>query len=59
MDRLLKKNSQEKVIHICNENTDCKNAEHCLSAIEVTTFEDCANNIRRYIKGLENCEYGQ
>lgn len=59
MDRLLKKNSEETVTHICSEHTGCKNAEHCLSTIEVTTFEDCANNRRRYIKGLGDCEYEQ
>lgn len=44
MDGLIKKKSEEAVTHICSKHTDCKNEEHCLSAIEVTTFEDCASN---------------
>lgn len=59
MDRLLNKNLEEKVEHICSNHTDCKNAEYCLSAIEITTLEDCANNRRRYIRGLGDCEYEQ
>lgn len=59
IERLLKKSSEETVTHICSEHTDCKNAEHCLSTIEVTNFEDCGSNIRRYIKGLGDCEYEQ
>lgn len=55
MDRLLKKNSEETVAHVCSEHIDCKNAEHCLSAIEVTTIDE--KNMHRYIKGLGDCEY--
>lgn len=57
MNRLLNKSSSAEVKHICRKNPKCKNAEYCLSAIEITTFGDVAENQRVYIKGIGGCGY--
>lgn len=48
--------AEKKIKHICSENPNCKRAEHCTSAIDVTTCADLGNGERRYIKGVGICE---
>lgn len=47
---------EKEIIHICSENPRCKMAEHCITAIDVTTIGDFGNGKRRYIKGVGICE---
>lgn len=48
--------AEKNIKHICSENPKCKIAEHCITAIDVTTIEDLFNGERRYIKGVGECE---